>query len=518
MKKILSLLLAVLMLAASCALAEGDEIIVATVNGEPITYEDIRAEYEYNVNYYASYGITDEESLSELRSAIVDAYVQNKVMEQKVRELGLPVTSSEDLRAVAQAEFDDTVFSLITQYGAMLYTGEGDAAAAVAAFTEFYAAQEGKTLEDGVAAFAEADEVNGAVLSDVLVQVHAFMEEYDFSFDAVLSYYTQTAHVEAVKAYISENLDTSEESIRAYFDQLVASDEAEFTESPESVEYYVASGYGMPLFIPEGYRYIKHILVLMDSDDQNAMYSANNSLSSAQSVIDELAEVEAMGEEEFVNAAARAEAIEARLTEIDTLLQAEDADIDALTTEQGELNNEKAGIDELLASDPARLYQAQTSLAMAQSQIDELKTKYQPRIDEIYERLADGEDFTSLILELGEDPGMLSESGDSVKPYLVYENTSGLWEESFAAAAVALEEGEYTSEAVWTSYGAHIILYESAVPSGPVDFETVKDSITEEYVETRLDEEYAALLDQWTGESQIETWPERLAVSEEDAA
>ena len=515
MKQILSWILAVILVLSAFALAEEDQNVIALVNGEAITYDDMAAEYEYNLNYYASYGITDEESLSQLRAAIVDAYVQNKVMEQKVAELGLPVASPEDIHAQALGEYEETIFTLMNQYGANLYTGEGDVSGALAAFTEYFAAQEGAGLMDAIESFSKEDEANGAVLNELMTDVNAFLDANDYSLAAVEAYYGQTARTDAVNEYIAGMVDVSDESVKAYFDKMVAADQEEFTESPENVEYYVASGYGMPLFIPEGYRYIKHILVLMDSEDQNAMYSANTEAASAQAVVDELSGTEPMTEEDYTAAAAKAQAIDDRLAEIETLLAAEDADIDALTAEQEALNNEKAAVEETLSSDAARLYQAASSLAMAQAAIDGLKAKYQPQIDDIYARLANGEDFTSLVLELGQDPGMLDESGENVTPYLVYENTAGLWEESFAAAATALEEGQYTQEAVWTSYGAHIILYESSVPVGPVDFETVRESITDEYVQTTQQEKYTELMDEWTGSAQIQTWPERLVRSEE---
>ena len=85
MKKILCLILACLLIMSAAMAEEAAENVIAVVNGEEITNERANAEYAYNVQYYASYGVTDEKSLAEIRAAIVDVYAQEAVMRQKAQ-------------------------------------------------------------------------------------------------------------------------------------------------------------------------------------------------------------------------------------------------------------------------------------------------------------------------------------------------------------------------------------------------------------------------------------------------
>ncbi|MBQ7876749.1 MAG: peptidylprolyl isomerase [Clostridia bacterium] len=68
---------------------------------------------------------------------------------------------------------------------------------------------------------------------------------------------------------------------------------------------------------------------------------------------------------------------------------------------------------------------------------------------EILEKIGNGEDFAALIEEYNQDPGQTKDSR--------YTFTYGEMVEEFEKAAFELEEGQYTKEAVKTSYGYHII-------------------------------------------------------------
>ena len=511
MKKVICLVLccAVAMLALAAA-EEAEENVIAVVNGVAITNEKANAEYAYNVEYYAAYGITDEDSLAQMRQAIVDVYVQDEVMRQKAGELGISLLSDEDVALQSRAQYDETLFTFITEFGSDFYEGTGDPIAACAAFMDYYAAHSDLTVKDAIAAM-EADYPEEKAVLDVIVEgVEAYFDENAFTLEAIETYVRQNDRDDAIFNYIASSVEITDEDVRGYYDELVSADQATYTDDPASLE--MASSYGTVLYVPEGYRYIKHILVLMSEDDQNAMYTYTTSAQGYEQQLEALQDVTPMDGDTYSALSERKSEIEARVAEIDALLEDEEADIDALTEERDALTAEMGDVEGQLSSDEAARYVAETGLANARVKIEEIQQKYQPRIDEIYTRLENGEDFDTLILELGEDPGMLDESGQAVKPYMVYENTDGVWEENFALAAVSLNEGEYTPEAVWTSYGAHIVLYDSAVPAGPVDFESVKDSLTGEYTESRQGEIYAQQIDQWMSEAEITTWPDHLSL------
>ena len=419
--------------------------------------------------------------------------------------------SDEDVARQTQAEYDETLFTFITSYGEDFYEGEGDVAAAVAAFTEYFAAHSDLSVAEVLSAMEAEYPEETAVLNVVKAGVESYFTQNGYSYEAVESYIRQSSSAESIYNYIAQSMEISEDDVRSYYDDLVSADQAAYTDDPGSLERAASQGTSV-LYVPEGYRYIKHILVLMDSDDQNSMYTYTSSAEGYQAQLEDLAEVQAMDGDTYNALAERRSEVENRMDEIEGLLQNEDADIDALTGEQEQLTAELGELEGRLASDEAAKYVAQTGLANAQAQIENIQAKYQPRIDEIYQRLAAGEDFDALVLELGEDHGMLDESGEKVKPYMVYENTSGVWEENFALAAVSLNEGEYTPEPVWSSYGAHVVLYDSAVPVGPVDFDSVKDTLYHEYSESRQSELYSQTIEAWMAEAEITTWPDHLTL------
>ena len=131
----------------------------------------------------------------------------------------------------------------------------------------------------------------------------------------------------------------------AYYDDLVASDKELFESSPAYSEQAVSYGERI-MYVPEGFRRVKHILVLLSDEDQNTMAS-----------------------------------LESQMDAIDAALAIEGADAESL-------NKDKAEI---------------------QAQIDEIFATIEPKAQEILDKLAAGEDFLALMEEYGEDPGMKSE-------------------------------------------------------------------------------------------------------------
>lgn len=104
---------------------------------------------------------------------------------------------------------------------------------------------------------------------------------------------------------------------------------------------------------------------------------------------------------------------------------------------------------------------------------DEELAKILPAAQELLDRANAGEDFTGLIEEAGEDPGMTVEPA-ATYGYMVYEGSN--YVDEFEQASLALTKDGEISELVPTDFGYHIIQRVSAA-DGPVPFDTVKDSI-----------------------------------------
>lgn len=103
--------------------------------------------------------------------------------------------------------------------------------------------------------------------------------------------------------------------------------------------------------------------------------------------------------------------------------------------------------------------------------------KAKEKVQEIIEKLKNGEDFSTLAKEYSEDEASKKDGGN-----LGYFNT-GEMEEEFEKAAYKLSVNEYTTEPVKTTYGYHIIMKtgEKEKPS----YKKSKDTIIEKLVEEK---------------------------------
>lgn len=146
---------------------------------------------------------------------------------------------------------------------------------------------------------------------------------------------------------------------------------------------------------------------------------------------------------------------------------------------------------------------AEADKAEAQKRIDEIMAAVQPKLDEVQKKIEEGVDFQELIDAYGEDPGMKAGSSYAESGYPLTKDTA-IYEAPFTQAALALAKVGDISEPVLGSRGMHIIRYESDLPSGPVDFETVKATVSETLLQQKKDEAYSTTFSQWVQESQIE--------------
>ena len=199
-------------------------------------------------------------------------------------------------------------------------------------------------------------------------------------------------------------------------------------------------------YAPAGYRMVKHILIAASDEDSKASAEAEDALTAAQDAL--------------TNAA-------------------EDADTAAL----------QAAVDEAQAA-----YDAAKAAEMANTKA---------KADEVYAlATAEGADFDALIAEYSTDS--MPASGYAIREGYAY------FVEPFVTAAMALENVGDVSEPVESTYGYHIIQYVSDVAEGPVDIETVRESISSALLSAKQDEVAEATLKQWTEEATVKTYLDRL--------
>lgn len=238
----------------------------------------------------------------------------------------------------------------------------------------------------------------------------------------------------------------TEEELRAAYAQKI-SDYQDALEAGEcSVEADMMNADAVVYWMPEGYRQVKHILLIPSQEARLACIDAQYAVTKAKEQISSL-------EEE--------------------LADAEDYDGEEA------LERDAALIRQELQAAEAALQEKQADLDAAKQLCrDDVKD----RTDEIYARLAQGEDFDALMAEYGEDPGMQSEPAASCGYYVAI--SSEKWEDNFRDGAMALSApGDYSPEPVVGDSGVHIIYYLQDAPAGAAAYEDVRDALREDTLE-----------------------------------
>ena len=307
LRRILSLLLAALLLSGGC-LAFADaapEGALAVVNGQTVPIDDAQIEFSYYASMYENYGLADE--IPALRQEIADFYVRYYVTQQAAAQLGLDQFTEEELAGFA-ASAQEAYDGMVEQY------------------KSYFAADD--LTEEEIAA-----------------QTASFLADNGYTLESVEQSVRENALVERFYAHAIEGVEVTDEAVQALYDEQVAAQQASYEEDASQFEYDVMYGNDI-YFVPEGFRSVYHILLLLDEDAQTTLYE-----------------------------------LQTRQAEIARELEADGADTEALNAEN----------------------------AAIQAQIDELCADLMARVMEIRERIDAGEDFMALMEEFGEDPGMQSE-------------------------------------------------------------------------------------------------------------
>ena len=102
--------------------------------------------------------------------------------------------------------------------------------------------------------------------------------------------------------------------------------------------------------------------------------------------------------------------------------------------------------------------------------------------------------------EKNQDPGMMS-GVTAEKGYAVSADMTS-FDSAFVEAAMALENiGDVSGKVRGNAYGYYIIKYVGDEPVGPVDIETVRDTITSSLLSTKQNDFYNETLAKWVEEA-----------------
>lgn len=337
-KCLLALILAAMMLLSGCALITVDEEIdnarvIIDVNGETVTKGTVNTMVTYQIEQnqyynnlyttYFGYNAGYPTDTATVQQQVIDAYVENLVSSQKIKELGLDQLTEEELAQV-QAAADEEYDLFLSQVAMYYLTGEELEGDALTARAEEYAAENNLGTKENYVESA-----------------------------------TNQKQFEKLRAYVVKDVVVSQDEVTASYNEKTAADQETYAADQDA--YLNAQNYGTTVYYtPAGLRQIKQILVKFTEEDSalitektTAQTQAQSALTTAQTNLDNAGEDADLDDlnaalEEAQTAldqaatalndakAAAAQNIQAKAEEIYTLATAEGADFDALIAQYNE--------------------------------------------------------------------------------------------------------------------------------------------------------------------------------------
>lgn len=467
--KLAALMLALTLVLSGCNLVDVDQLaliaqqreevaetlstVLVEYDGGTLTAQDVMpvfySNYSYMSQIYSSMGYeVDTETVNSILEDAVQTELENRVIAAQFEERGLSLSVTEE----EIAEEADSAYQ--TNYEYALEYASGDTDEERAANAELVLFSEGYTPE--------------------------------YMYNMMLSSYQADALQADVEAEVTEVTD---EELQAAYDEKVAADEETYTESPTDIEADATDASSVICWRPEGYRAVKHVLVIPEDDVLQAVTDARDAVDAAE---EELAALE----EEL-----------AALTDDDAADEATtgttgDAANDAASSDASDGTTDDEATD---ASRTAEEIQADIDAKVAEiEQLEQAQAEAEAAClasvsdvtDEIYAQLEAGESFDDVMAAYGEDPGMQSEPSMTTGYYVSAESTT--WDANFTAGAMALKNvGDYSATPVISTSGVHIIYYYEDVPAGAVPLDEVRDALYDQTLETMREEHYTEQLAAW---------------------
>ena len=437
--KVMLLMLALVLVLSGCNLIEVDETMTVRK-----AMEKLDEQYSAVVAKYDGGEVTVGEMMNDFNYAYSESYYMY------ASYFGIELTES-DIRNIAESTMINFTEGEII---AMHYDKEfALSEEEIAEIDEIAREEHQYNLEDALASVDGKNDKEKQAYAELLLKQNGMDEESMRA--SYTNYYKRENMRDILRGEISE---VPEEDVRAAYDEAVEANKADYVNGM-AFEDDMCDESAIVCWKPEGYRTVKHILV-MPSDEVKSAYQ---------------------------NAVYALEEKEIELSELYSEMQLDSAEAIRTPDEvQADIAACEAAIEECTAA-----------LAAAEKAcIEDVKAV----TDEIYSRLENGEAFGDLIAEYGEDPGM--KSGITAENGYCVAAGSVNWEPNFRDAAMALENvGDYTVEPVVSGSGVHIIRYEADVVPGEVGFENVYDALREDVLANLQENHADATIAGWVAEA-----------------
>lgn len=309
--------------------------------------------------------------------------------------------------------------------------------------------------------------------SDASVTEEAVTEQLElmgYTFDAIYDELElQTRQNRAIDEFVGDIVLTQAQVDEYYEEQFVEPDREDYENDIDKYDQEILMNNNEAFYTPEGYRYIRQIVLAIPEEAKKAARTEEIALTRATKSM-------ATALQKLTMAATTAQSWD-DMAEAKSLY---DESAEALTEAQSDYM--------------ARL--EEEALPMVKDKSDEIRTQYEAGID-----------FKTLINRYSTDLTDRNLNGDGYP----FHPDSTMWPENFRDAAAALEKPGDISDPVLTEQGIHIICYVGDVPSGEhvlTDEErTLLNAAALRYYQLgKLNE----LVEGWQTDYEIETHPELL--------
>lgn len=414
-----------------------------------ITKGDVLNQYNNMIQMYSYYGMaapTEAADIEALQDDAVSSLVSQKVQVYEADQMGIVLTEGE--KADVTSKVDEQMESYLDSFRSQAQT-------------------EGATDVETRANEIFQEQLDAANMNMDVEGFRAYLTDG----------YTDEALMSALKTKVTEGVTATDDEIKTYFDNLLATQTDAYTNTPadylSAAEGYQQSGGDPILFTPEGYVRVRSITI-SPAEDVSQDYATLKS------------DMDAIANEygaAALNALADKYAASGKPA-TDTSVTISAAEIKGGDTLVNDYLTKKAAAD-----------------ALFEEYIKDARTK----ANEAYAALESGTSFTDAIKKYGED-SMYTDYPSFVDTgllmYVGGEDT--VWDAKLVDAVKQLKDGEYTG-VIQIDNMLYILQLVGTEPAATKTLDQVTDEIKAQVIATNANTLWSDTVDKWTKDSSIVT-------------
>ncbi len=249
-RKLLAVALVLIMgvLSIGCSLVSVNEEkdraqVVATIGNIQILKGEYIDEFNEMLGAYKSYGsdpTSDSKTLQSFQDGVLDAMVKTQLMYYRASELGLDTFTEEDDAYVAQ-KVEDQKKTILGSYRSWV----------------------AEDFKDDPT--VDIDQVAEEYL---LNEVEGYGMTLDQYWESIAKEQYEALLHERLLDYYASDLEITDEDVQAWYEQTLADQQERFDKTPQTYksyqEYYEKYNRDPVVYVPEGYKRFKHILIVSD--------------------------------------------------------------------------------------------------------------------------------------------------------------------------------------------------------------------------------------------------------------